>query len=122
MSAEGDFRALLAAHAPLVALVGQRGITQNIMAQGAPVPFVVFTSRHELTHDLLGEVVADAATLTAQCWGSTALQADQVADAVVTALAAAPLERAVAVVSRDTGFDEEVDLHATILTVEWWAL
>jgi hypothetical protein len=121
MSAEGDIRALLAAHPPLVALVGNR-LAQNVVAQGVPAPFLAFTSRHELTHNLLGDVVADAATFTLQCWAQTALQADQVADAARDALLLAPAARCVAVLARDTGFDEEVDLHATILTVEWWAL
>lgn len=121
MSAESELRALLAGHAPLAALVGNR-IAQNVVGQSEAVPFIAFTSRHDITSNLLGQVVADLAAITLQCWGNTALQADQVADAAVAALALAPTVNGVAVLTRDTGYDEEVGLHATILAIEWWAL
>ena len=119
MSAEADFRAILAGHAPLVALVGNR-IAQNVLPQDAATPYVAFTSRHDPTLALDGAVLATAVSFTVQCWAASALQADDVADAVVAALALAPGARAVGVVSRDTGSDDEVALHATILGVEWW--
>lgn len=120
MSIETDFRALLAGHAPLVALVGPR-IAQNVVPQGAATPFVAFTTQHDLTHNLLSEVMADACTLSVQCWAKTSLEADAVADACVAAVALAHPTAGATVISRSGGYDDEVDLHATILQVEWWA-
>lgn len=120
MSIETTFRALLAAHAPLAALVGTR-IAQDVMAQGQPTPFVVFTATHDLQHNLLGEVLADACTLTVQCWGTTSAQAEAVADAAQAAVATAPGDAGATTTSRTAGYDEETDLHATVLAVEWWA-
>ena len=120
MSVETDFRALMLAHAPLVTLVSTR-VAQDVMEQGKPPPFVVFTGQHDHTHNLLGEQVEDACTLTVQCWGTTSLQADAVANAVVAALAGAPAQHCVVVLSRSGGYDEDMGFHATILQVEWWA-
>lgn len=119
MTIETDFRALLLAHAPLVSLVDDR-VAQNAVEVQTPAPYVAFTSRHDLTHNLIGDVTADACTLTVQCWASGSLQADAVADAVQAAVALAPQIACATVLGRDTGYDDEVDLHATILTVEWW--
>lgn len=120
MSVETTFRTLLAAHAPLVALVGTR-IAHEVMPVGAPTPFVVFTAGHDFSHNLLGEVMADACTLSVQCWAKTSAQAEAVADAAVAAVATAPGDAGATVITRTGGYDEETDLHATVLTVEWWA-
>jgi hypothetical protein len=116
MSAESDFRALLAGNAPLVALVGTR-IAQNAMKQGEPTPMVVFTATHQPEFGLNNSVHADRVTFDVQCWAATAIQADAVADAIVTCLAAV----GVVATARATGFDAELGLDATVLTVEWWA-
>lgn len=120
MSIETDFRALLAGDAGVAALVADR-VTQNVMRVGATPPFVVFSASHNATHNLEGVLVQDQCALTAECWAATSAAADQVADAVVAALAGAPGPAAVAVVGRQSGFDAEADLHATVLTVEWWS-
>jgi len=120
MSAETDFRAALLAHAPLVALVAQN-VAQNVVAQGALLPFVAFTARHDPLLNLLGQTVDDACTFSVQCWGKTSLQADAVADAVAAAVGLALPVHAAAVTARDGAYDDEMDLHATVLTVEWWA-
>ncbi len=120
MSIETDFRALLAGHAPLEALVGTR-IAQNVVAQGVPTPFVAYTAQHEFAHTLQGVVAADTCTLSVQCWGATSLQADAVADACVAAVALANPNAGATVISRSSGYDETMDLHATVLQVEWWA-
>lgn len=121
MSIESDFHALLAAWAPLTALVGTKGIAQEVVNAGSPVPYVVYTAEHQLEHNLLGDVVDDTAALTVQCWGRDPLQADQVANEVVLALESAPLLSYAIVLNRQSGFDPELDLHATVLTVEWTA-
>lgn len=120
MSIETDFRALLASHAPLVALVGTR-VAQNVVAQGAATPFVAYTAQHDYSHTLAGTLTADTCILTVQCWADTSLQADAVADACVAALALAAPDTGATVITRASGYDDTMDLHATVLTVEWWA-
>lgn len=114
MSVEADFRALLAGDAGVTALVGTR-IAQNAVAQGAPVPYVVFTATHTPELGLDNTVLADQVTITVQCWAKKAADADTLADAVQAALSGD-----VVVIGRVTGYDEELDLDATVLTVEWW--
>lgn len=119
MSAETDFRALLAAHAPLTALVGTR-IAQTAVPEGSVYPLVVYTTQHDLEVALDGTVLVDATTFTAQCWGATAASARAVADAVRTACATAPVARGCTVVAEADAFDAELQRDAVALTVEWW--
>lgn len=121
MSIESDFHALLAAWAPLTALVGARGIAQEAVASDAVPPFVVYTAEHQREHNLLGELVDDTAALTVQCWGRSPLQADQVAEQVLLALDTAAQIHYVAVLASASAYDGELDLHASTLTVEWSA-
>jgi hypothetical protein len=116
MTVETDFRALLAADASVAALVGTR-IAQNGAPQGADLPLVVFTS--STTHDLGldNTILATGVTLQVQCWALTAAAADAVADAVQTAVFGAGY----VVTDRASGFDPELELDATMLTVDWWA-
>lgn len=114
MSAESDFRAALLAHAPLVALVGQR-IAQNAIEQGQPAPYITFTASHAPEYGMGGALLGDVVTIEAQCWAKTAVQAAQVADAATASLAlvdAAPTQRA-------TGYDPELGLDAIVLTSVW---
>jgi hypothetical protein len=120
VSIETDFRATLAAHPPLVALVGLR-IAANAVPKGSAFPVVVFTSNHTPTVGLDGTLLANQCTLAVQCWGDTAAQADQVADAVSAALAAAPRDAGATVIDRRTSFDPDIGKDATELAVEWWA-
>ena len=93
MSIEADFRATLAAHAPLTALVGTR-IALNAAPEGAVMPLVVFSSSHDRTLGLDNSLLADRAELAVQCWAETAAAAESVADAVTAAVATAPVARA----------------------------
>lgn len=120
MSIEADFRALLAGYAPLTSLVGTR-IAQNAVPAGAVMPLVVFGGTHERTLGLDKSLLADKCTLIVQCWSETSVQADAVADAVVAAVATSPAAAGAVVLDRSGSFDPEQDLHATELTVEWWA-
>ena len=120
MSAETDFRALLAGHASVAALVGNN-IAHNAIRNGVPAPYMVFTAAHDPVLNLLNEVLADACTLTVQCWGNTAAQAEAVAAAAVAAIATAPTARGATVTSRASGYDDETGLDAVVLTVEWWS-
>jgi hypothetical protein len=119
MSIETDVRALLAGFGPLTSLVGS-AIALNAADPTLEPPLVVFSTRHEYTHNLLGQVMADTCAVSAQCWAKTAIAADAVADQVVAALATAPLPAGAVVIDRSSGYDAELDLHATLLTMEWW--
>lgn len=119
MSIETDFRALLAANVALAALVGGR-IAHNAVPQGSATPYVVFTAAHDAVLGMDGAELADTCTLTVQCWATSSAGAEQVADAVVAAVATAPATAAVAVLARASGYDEEADLDATVLQVAWW--
>lgn len=121
MSIESDFHALLAGWAPLIELVGAHGLAQDAAAPDAVPPYLVYSAEHQLEHNLQGELVDDTAVLTVQCWGRTPLQADAVAEQVVLAVDTAPLLSYAIVLARQTAFDPELDLHATVLTVEWTA-
>ena len=120
MSAETDFRALLAAHAPLTALVATR-IAQDAVGEGDGVPLVIFSARHEPLTAVDGSQVADQVSFVVQCWADTGAAAAAVADAVQGALATAPLTRAVRVLDRSTTFEPDLGQDGVILTVEWWA-
>lgn len=119
MSAEADFRAALAAHAPLAALVGSR-LALNAVPQGSALPLVTFSAQHRPQLNLLGDTTDDEVTFTVQCWAANGNAADAVADAVAGAVDAAAAVHAAAVTERATGFDAELQLDATVLTVQWW--
>ena len=119
MSVETEFRALLAAHAALTALVSTR-IAQDAVPEGSAFPLVVFACRHDRTVGLDGTLLADACTLAVQCWGDTGASAAAVADAVVGAVATAAASKGAAVIDRATTFDPEMALDGVQLTVEWW--
>jgi hypothetical protein len=120
MSAEVEFRALLASHAPLVALVGTR-IAENAVGEGDRPPLVVFTADHEPELGIDGGVLCDEVTFAVQCWGKTAAEAAQVAAAVTAAVAAAPPARYAEVIAKRGTFDAELQLDGVELTVEWTA-
>ena len=121
MSAETDFRTLLVDFAPLAALVGTR-VSENSVDERLPLPYIAFTGRHDRTHNLLGELVADQVEFTVQCWAENAADAAAVAAQVVLAVQSADPVRGAVVLSSESAFDPELKLDATILTVEWWAL
>lgn len=117
MSAETEFRADMLAYAPLTALVGTR-IAFNAIPQGLELPYIVYTTAHTPELGLSGAVLADQAVHTVSCWAKTGAEAEAVADAVAAAVALA----GDAVVSRSTGYDEELALDATVLAVEHWTV
>lgn len=114
MSVETDYRAALAAHAPLVALVGQR-IAVNAAPQGWALPFVVYTTSHSPEYALSGAPLGNSCAVEGECWGSTAAQSAAVADAVVAALVAV----GVVPTGRSTSHDPDVGLDADIVTCTW---
>lgn len=120
MSIETDFRATLAAHAPLASLVSTR-IALNAVPEGDAVPLVVYACAHDRTLGLDNTLLADQCAIQVECWAATAAQADAVADAVVAAIATAPTDSGACVLSRSTTHDPELGLDGVTLSVEWWA-
>lgn len=122
MSAESDFRAALAAHAPLTALVGTR-IAMHALAQSEPAPYVVFSAQHEPQLGLDGAVQLDRVSFSVECWAIGALASQQVADAVeaaIDAFDAASGSVSAVVLARSSGYDGELDLDASVLAIEWF--
>lgn len=119
MSIEADFRALLAGHAGVAALVGTR-IAQNAVPDAAGLPCVVFNANHNRILGLDNSLQADQAAIAVQCWAETAAAADALADAVTAAVATAPAAAGAVVLDRSSAYDAELGLDATALTVEWW--
>ena len=116
MSAEMSFRALLAAAPGVTTLVGSR-IAQNSVPQGEALPLIVFTASHNPSRGTDGTLLADEVTFVVQCWADDSLEADAVADAASSALAGTA-----DVLARESAFDAEIDLHATVLSVQWWTV
>lgn len=109
-------RALLAGHAPLAALVSTR-LHADRAEQKTPKPFLVFsTAQTEVQRGLDGTEFGRMVLFEIQCWGDTRAQVEQVADAVEAALQADHRY----IQARSGGYDPELDMEATLITVEWW--
>lgn len=116
MSAETELYALLSGAAPVIALAGSR-ISADRIEQGTARPFIVFSRvGTEAFGGLSGEIFDTRVTLEVQAWADTRAQAESLADAINAAIVAADHF----VTGRSSGYDGELDLEATILTVEWW--
>ena len=116
MSLDTDLRALLIGNAGVTALVSTR-IVQDRMEQGAIRPFVVF-SRVSTDYQtaLDGSVLGERGTFDVQCWADTRASAEAVANAINSVLVANQRP----VLSRTSGYDSDLDMEATLLSVEWW--
>lgn len=115
MSAETDFRAVLAGFAGLTALVGQ-AIAQNAVPPKTAAPYVVFTSEHQPSRALGNTLLGERVTFNVACWGKTPASADAVADQVEAALAAQGIQPE----ARAGEFDPETLLDCTQLVFDWW--
>nr|WP_315210098.1 DUF3168 domain-containing protein [uncultured Albidiferax sp.] len=116
MSGE-DMRAHLAASPAVAALVGTR-ITADRSEQDSPRPFIVYLIGDEdRTKTLDGTLIGIRTTIELQCWADTRLAANAVADAATVSIEAIGSH---AITSRRTDYDSELDLEATVLTVDWW--
>lgn len=116
MTAATDLRALLVADAPLTALVGAR-IRANRAEQSDVRPFVVFTrvdTQNEFGLD--GSRLASKQVFEVQAWADTRASADAVTAAIEAVFIAA--DRAFA--GPVDGYDADLDMEASSLTVDWW--
>lgn len=128
MSVETDLYALLTADAGVQAAlaaslaaagdeIGDRFAADRI-EQDTTRPFAVFTrTSTEKQEGLDGTVFAERVVLELQVWADKRLDADALADVCQAALD----EAGHSVTGRASGFDGELGLEATVLTVEWWA-
>jgi hypothetical protein len=120
MTVAADFRALVAAHAPLVALVAGR-IALNAVPQGSDLPLVVYTTSEDPGYTLDGAPVDYAATVEVQCWANTGVQSEAVAAQVRAAVESeVPAQRRGWVIARASSYDPALDLHAVTMAIEWW--
>ncbi len=117
MSAETALRALLVADGPTAALVGTR-VSADRIEQGAVRPFVVFARTSSLPITTIGGVVLRTmVSLDVQCWADTRAGADALGDAVTTAVRGVISQT---VPGRSAVYDSDLDLHGTVLNVNWW--
>lgn len=118
-TAETQFAAVLAAHAPLTAVVDDR-IALNAIPEGGGYPCVVFAVRADWVQTLAGEDDESQASISVQCWAADPAAARALADLVRAAIATAPAERCAYITGDTTTFDEELGLDGVQLDVEWW--
>jgi hypothetical protein len=123
MSAETDFRAALAAYAPLTSLVGTK-ICMNAVEQDMTLPYLVFTAQHNPEDGLNSVQHFDQVTFTVECWAATAAAALAVGEATHSAISsfdATSTNIAAYVTDKTSGYDGTQDLDACVLTVTWIA-
>lgn len=117
MSAETALQALLLADAAVAALVSTR-IAADRMEQGADMPFVVYArTGTEPVAAISGQLLKSLVAIDVQCWADTRLAADNLADAVASAVRGVTSQR---VLGRQGVYDPDLDAHATVLAVSWW--
>lgn len=116
MSARADLQALLAATTAVTALVGDR-IAADRIEQTDARPFIVYTTTAtNRTRGLDGTLHGVQTSFELQVWADTRLQADAVGDAVQAAVETAQHF----VTNRASGYDADLDLEASILSIDWW--
>jgi hypothetical protein len=116
MSIETDVYAALASHAPLAALVGDR-IFPYALPEGTALPAVAFARTRTTPMNVLDGVAAlTQYRFAAFAWSAGIAGSEEVADAVVGALAVAgvPYE------DRAGTLDEESGLYGVAVEFEWW--
>lgn len=112
-----DLRQVLADHAPLVAMVGQR-IRADLARAEDELPFVVFKrASFEKVTGLDGSVHARRDTFQIECWGKTRADSSTLADLVDDALRAGDLDPDE---SDPDSIDPEVGARAVVLNVDIW--
>lgn len=92
-------------------------VIANSADEGMTLPYIVLSVSHAPEYGLSGEQLADLVTIRLDCWGTSALQAEAVADEVEAILRDNPeLE----VQSRDSGYDPATTADVAIVTVDRW--
>lgn len=116
MSASTDLRALLLSGAALALLVGTR-VFADRAEQKTPRPFAIYTiTQTEPQYALDNSEHGRLTVFELQCWADTRSVAEALADAAEAALR----DDFRVILSRSGGYDAELDLELTSLSVEWW--
>lgn len=116
MSAETALYAVLAAYAPLTALVSTR-IYPDAIPEDQVLPAVVYGNEGATPEVCLDNSIAATSTrFRIAGWGTTRTAAGAVGDQVVAALilAGVPYD------NRFSGFDAEVGQFADVTEITWW--
>lgn len=116
MSAEAELRAVLTAHAPLMAVVPASRIAIDAVPQDGDRPFIAFsTQAAEPTFGLSNALLGTVTSIDIQIVGANRAQAIAIRELVQSALLAAgwPWVRSTA------GYDAENDLEAEVVSVNW---
>ena len=117
MTPAEQLRAVLLAHTPLAALVGQR-VRADLGHEADVYPFVVFKrASFEKVTGLDGSVHARRDTFQVECWGETRAESSDLADLVDDALRAGELDPDE---SDPDAIDPEIGARAVVLNVDLW--
>lgn len=116
MSAESIVYDALRLNAPLVAFVGTR-IFPDAIAEGELMPAIVFMrAGTEPIITIDGTIHANRVSMRVETWAATRTSAEDICNAVVSALLVAKLYYN----QRGGGFDPEVGAFASTLDVDVW--
>lgn len=124
MSIENDLVSVLTGYAPLSALVDNR-VSQHAADPTDAMPLVVWNSSSDPLGGFDGNDQIEQATITLECWATTAVGAAAVADQVKAALDAYDATHgteSVVVTSRQGAHDPELGLDGEVVTVQWMRL
>lgn len=116
MSVEAELRAVLVAHAPLLAVVPAARIAIDAVPQDQARPYIAFsTQTSEPTFGLSNALLGNITSIDIQIVGTTRAQAIAARELVQDALLAAgwPWVRTTA------GYDAENDIEAEVVSVNW---
>ena len=114
MIAENEIYAALSGHAGLASIVSDR-IYPDVLSEETAYPAVVF-ARETTTpiRSISGHYFGSDVLLHVGCWGNTRTQADSAAiQAEAALLAAGHIPR-----GRNSGYDPETDLFASVIEIE----
>ena len=115
MSAETEVYAALSGHAGLTAIVSTR-IYPDVLPEKTIYPAVVFSRNQPSNpiYSISGHYFGADVSLQVGCWGNTRTEADAAgAQAEAALIAAGMLPN-----GKNSGYDPETDLYASIITVE----
>lgn len=113
MSAESALYAILSGSSGVTALVGAR-VYPDVIPQDQALPAIAYArSGTEPVVTIHGTVEAEFAQMSVQCWAESRTSAEQVAQAVSTALSAA----GEAYTNRGVLFDQDAGLFGAVVDV-----
>jgi hypothetical protein len=116
--AEVQVKTALLSDAALIALVGDR-IDPDEIAADSPLPALAYErGNSQPEYGLDNTLYASNVTVAVTVWAKTRVSANQVADAVVAAMAAGGYVES----SRASAHEPELDEYAVVLSFEVWEI